>query len=82
MFNKKMISVTVKTLSGSTNTVSVDANDKIQTLYDAVASQQKVDPKGIRLVYNGKMLSDLESSISNYGIKDSDTIHSILQLRG
>jgi hypothetical protein len=71
----------VKTLTGSTVTISVTLSDTIDNVKHQIAGRLNIPPGEQRLIYGGRRLEDAHT-LRDYNIQRDSTIHVALQLRG
>ena len=76
-----MFTIKIKTLSGSTQSVSIQSMDTGLSLKTYLEEKTGIDMKQMKLIYKGKQIVD-DSTLISQKVEADNVIHMILAMRG
>ncbi|GFH50339.1 hypothetical protein CTEN210_06815 [Chaetoceros tenuissimus] len=74
--------VTVQDQAGNAKVFHVRKNMKVSKLVSAYAQRKGINPKDIRLFFNGNNINGSKATIEELGVEDQDLIYALLEKHG
>jgi ubiquitin C len=71
----------VKTLTGGTVTIEVEATDPVKDVRVKIQNREGIPPDHQRLIFAGRQLED-GRTLGHYDVQKGSTIHLVLRVRG
>jgi len=73
--------IMIKTLSGKTIEITIEAHETIQKIKERVEEMQGIPPDQQRLIFNGRTMAETRTATS-YSLTHGSVLHLVLALRG
>ena len=64
--------ISIKTLQGKPTELEVTENDTLTDIKAKISAQMNVDPANQKLIHYGKVMTDENKKLAEYGVKDKD----------
>ena len=72
----------VKTLTGKTISLDVEASNTVADIKQKIHTKEGIPTDQQRIIYAGKDLGDSTQSISDIGMTKDSVVHLVLRMRG
>ena len=80
--SSKPIKITLKTLTGGSHELALDANSTVLDVKQTIHKTQGIPPDQQRIIYSGKIMHEASQTMEDAGVADGSTVHLVLRLRG
>jgi UV excision repair protein RAD23 len=64
--------ISIKTLQGKPTELDVNETDTLADVKKKISTQMNVDPASQKLIHYGKVMTDENKKLAEYGVKDKD----------